>query len=279
MAAPSATTRPSGPWALLWLGGGAAAVWLPLLLADCFPSASIATAPSALVPPAAQPSVAALVQPQPRMASLASAPAPRVPRPSPRLDSRRGAASPIASLPALRVKTAKPKARATTKTQAKPQAVVATPKLAPATAHQHPLPGSLLLGGPLTLASLDEKPMVPAARIEHALQARSADRLAALPLHWRPTMAALIQGQNQVLSAEVVHLPAAHLQTAEEYPMAVQSDGVVETPVTPSVPSRQALQRWAEHQSPTPQGSVRPVLVVLEPLAAEPRPNGRSANQ
>jgi hypothetical protein len=170
------------------------------------------------------------------------------------------------------------KARATTKTQAKSQAVVAT-KLAPATAHQHHQPGSLLLGGPLTLASLDEKPMVPAARIEHALQARSADRLAALPLHWRPTMAALIQGQNQVLSAEVVHLPAAHLQTAEEYPMAVQSDGVVETPVTPSVPSRQALQRWAEHQSPTPQGSVRPVLVVLEPLAAEPRPNGRTADQ
>jgi hypothetical protein len=40
--------------------------------------------------------------------------------------------------------------------------------------------------------------------------------------------------------------------------------------VNPSPPSRQALERWAERQSPTPQGTVRPVVVVLEPLAAEP---------
>jgi hypothetical protein len=45
---------------------------------------------------------------------------------------------------------------------------------------------------------------------------------------------------------------------------------VAETSVNPSAPSRQALERWAERQSPTPQGTVRPVMVVLEPLAAEP---------
>jgi len=171
-----------------------------------------------------------------------------------------------------RVEIAKPKVFATA--AAPSVATAAAPSaVAPAPARQQPLPGSVLLGGPLTLASLHEKPMVPAARIEQALRARSADRLAAVPLHWRPSMESLIQGQQRVLPAEVVHLPAPHLQTPEAYPMAVQSDGVAETAVTPSAPSRQALARWAERQSPTPQGSVRPVIVVLEPLAAMAQPD------
>jgi hypothetical protein len=125
--------------------------------------------------------------------------------------------------------------------------------------------------------------MVPAARVEQALRATAADRLSAVPHHWRPTMEALIQtsatGKKEVLPAEVVHLPAPHLQTREEYPLAMKSDGVAETTVTPSAPSRQALERWAERQSPTPEGSVRPVMVVLEPLAAEPQPTGQSAEE
>jgi hypothetical protein len=120
--------------------------------------------------------------------------------------------------------------------------------------------------------------MVPAARIEQALRARSADRLAAVPLHWRATMEALIQGQQRVLPTEVFHLPVSHLMKAEDYPMVVKADGVAETPVILSELSRQALERWAERQSPTPQGSVRPVMVVLEPLAAEPLPSRRSAD-
>jgi hypothetical protein len=137
-------------------------------------------------------------------------------------------------------------------------------------ASQRPLPGSVLLGGPLTLASLQEKPMVPAARLEQTLRSRAEDRLQAVPLHWRPTMEALVQGRQHVLPAEVVRVPAPHLKEPEEYPMAVQADGVAETSVNPSAPSRQALERWAERQNPTPQGTVRPVMVVLEPLAAEP---------
>ena len=45
-------------------------------------------------------------------------------------------------------------------------------------------------------------------------QARSVDRLSAVPLHWRPTMEALIQGKNQVM------------QEPEEYPMAVQGESL-----------------------------------------------------
>jgi hypothetical protein len=151
---------------------------------------------------------------------------------------------------------------------AEPEAAAAA--FAPARSRSEPLPGSLLLGGPLTLASLHEKPMVPAARLEQTLRARSADRLSAVPHHWRPTMESLIQGKDEVMPAEVVRLPAPHLKEPEEYPMAVQADGVAETSVTPSAPSRQALERWAERQSPTPPGTVRPVMLVLEPLAAEP---------
>ena len=285
--APVSSSRTSRPWALLGLGGASAAVWIPLLMADSLPLASTATAPSALVVPAPGPSAASLPQPlvatrlAPAPAPLVARPAPLVVRPAPLvvarpapsrahprpwLASERRAASPMAPL-LPRHETAKPKLLAT---------AAATSADAPATGRQQPLPGSVLLGGPLTLASLHEKPMVPAARIEQALRARSADRLAAVPLHWRPSMEALIQGQQRVLPAEVVHLPAPHLQTPESYPMAVQSDGVAETAVTPSAPSRQALTRWAERQSPTPQGSVRPVIVVLEPMAAMAQPNGRS---
>jgi hypothetical protein len=135
------------------------------------------------------------------------------------------------------------------------------------------------LGGPLTLDSLQEKPMVPAARLEQVLGSRSGDRLSTLPRPWQAIMAALLQGNGQVLPLEVVRLPVPHLQAPEQYPMAVRDDGVARTPVTPSELSRQALARWAQRQRPTPKGSVRPVMVVLEPLAAEPGPNGRATDQ
>lgn len=275
MAPPSFSSQPSGPGALFWLWGGSAAVWIPLLLADSHPWASTATASSPLVAPAAGSTAAS---PAPRaLSSAASLPPPppqtlvarlrktQVPlaaRPSPRLESARARplASRIAPMPFQRVETAKSKAHATSTS-------------APAPSRQQPLPGSLLLGGPLSLASLHEKPMVPAARIEQVLRSSSADQLAAVPRHWRPTMAALIQGNNQILPAEVVRIPVPHLQRPEEYPMVVQSDGVAQTPVTPSELSLQALERWAERQSPTPQGSVRPVMVVLEPLAAKLQAN------
>ena len=272
MAPASSHGRRSGTLGLLWLGGATAAIWIPLLLADSLPWASPAMAPSSLAAPAVGPKPASRPQPDPLVASLAQAPAPLGPRPQTLLHSKRRAASTIAPLPPQRLETAKPEA-------------LATPALAPAAATaeaapagQPPLPGSLLLGGPLTLASLHEKSMVPAARIEQALRARSADRLSAVPLHWRATMEALIQGQERVLPTEVVHLPAPHLMKPEEYPIVVKADGVAETPVVLSELSRQALERWAERQSPTPQGSVRPVMVVLEPLAAEPRPSGRAAD-
>jgi len=266
MAAPSSPPRPCGPWALLWLGGIAAAAWVPLLLVDVLPwatpSAPVASTPAAsgtrpsgstaasLPPP--QPFMASLAEPHAHFGALGARPAPWVVRERP--------SAPLP--PQQQAWSAEPEILAA------PEAPAAA-AFTPGRSRNGPLPGSLLLGGPLTLASLHEKPMVPAARLEQTLRARSADRLSAVPLHWRPTMEALVQGKHQVMPAEVVRLPAPHLKEPEEYPMAVQADGVAETPVNPSPPSRQALERWAERQNPTPQGTVRPVVVVLEPLAAE----------
>jgi hypothetical protein len=268
MATPARPSKPARPWALLWLGGIAAASWIPLLLVDSLPWAS-PTAPSSAVvtmAPPAKPTLsgataASLPPPLPLLTSLAAAPPLGVP-PSP-WEIGEGPRSSLAPLPPQRQAWA-----AEPEVVAEPEAPAAA-AFPPGRGRREPLPGSLLLGGPLTLASLHEKPMVPAARLEQTLRARSTDRLSAVPLHWRPTMEALVQGKNNVMPAEVVRLPAPHLQKPEEYPLAVQPDGVAETPVNPSPPSRQALERWAERQSPTPQGTVRPVVVVLEPLAAE----------
>ena len=74
------------------------------------------------------------------------------------------------------------------------------------------------------------------------------------------------------MPADVVRLPAPHLRSPEEIPLAVRSDGA-DTTVEPASPrSKQALERWVERQaSPTP-GQVRPVVVVLEPIPSEAAP-------
>lgn len=131
------------------------------------------------------------------------------------------------------------------------------------------LPGSVLLGGPLSLNSLREKLMVPAARTEQAQREAAADRLKGLPLRWHRALRLLTLGSRQLLPAEVVRLPAPYLQQPEEIPLAMTGDGLAETTVRPSSPrSKLALERWAARQARVPDGQVRPVLVVLEPMTA-----------
>lgn len=132
-----------------------------------------------------------------------------------------------------------------------------------------PISGALLLGGPLGLESLQERAMVPAARLEQALRARSRDRLDTVPARWRPAMRALLHGPEEVLPAEVVRLPAPHLKTPEEYPLVVKADGMAETNVTPPPRSKEMMERWAQHLKASPAGSARPILVVLEPLEVQ----------
>jgi hypothetical protein len=249
---PSPTNRPAGPWSLLWLGAVASGLWLPLVVSESVPWPRQPH-------PNSKTLVAEPLGPPPSISFLARLPqTPPFPKPwinpptSPPLDgeARRHQALTMTNL--------NPERYASFQLQN---------LVEPASAQG--LSGALQLGGPLGLESLKEKAMVPAARLEQLLRARSADRLTAVPPHWRPAMRALLHGHEQVLPAEVVRLPAPHLNSAEEYPMALKPDGVAETIVTPSPRSREALERWAERQAPNPEGSVRPVMVVLEPLGPE----------
>ncbi len=130
------------------------------------------------------------------------------------------------------------------------------------------LSGSILLGGPLGLESRFEKAMVPAARIEKALRAASADPLHGLPRHWRAVMQELLQGKGVPLQAEVVRLPMPKFKQTEEFPLALTRRSTAEITVTLSSPAaHQAVARWVEHhQRSIPEGKVKPILLILEPL-------------
>lgn len=252
---PSSRSEPAAPWAILWLGVVATGTWIPLCLADRF-STTHQGQPTTMAiqkPPGSEPLIP--------LAPIASSPSegykplianlPPVPN---QLALDRHPSSPLQGPMALATIDSSP-----IETNPSPtggQASLATS-------------GSLLLGGPLSLESLQEKPMVPAARLEVALRARAGDQLEAVPAHWRPAMQALLHGEKRVLPAEVVRLPAPHLRAAEEYPMAVKPDGIAETTVTPSERSRETIERWAQRQTPNPEGSTRPVMVILEPLPPE----------
>ena len=247
----------AAPWALLWLGGIAAGVWLPLLLIDNL-------SPPLLSGSRLQPTIRP-VAPAKAQGSLPGAMVDFGPLAltGPGGGNAGSGATPAALLLGSRDETP----RLLSAIEAEPgqagRAISFSDEAATAS-------GSLLLGGSLGLESLSEKAMVPAARTEQALRASAADRLQALPLHWRADMLVLLKGgPEHVLPAEVVHLPAPHLSQPEEIPLAVKRGGLADTTVQPSsIQSKQALERWAERQAPIPRGSVRPVVVVLEPIAA-----------
>ena len=238
---------PAAPWALLWLGTIAAAAWVPLLLADPHPRAALRTPTSAPLLPTPLTSGA-----HPLLAAVPVTAGDR-------LESRGAPANPPGN------ELLEPQAWITPHADARP----ADPPRDPGALLPQPIGGALLLGGPLGLESLNEKPMVPAARLEQALRARSPNRLDAVPPLWRPAMQALLQGPDRVLPAEVVRVPAPHLQTPEEYPLVMKADGIAETTVTPPRRSKETLERWARNATLPPSGSAKPLLLVLEPLPPE----------
>jgi hypothetical protein len=249
----------AAPWALLWLGGIAAGVWLPLLLIDHLSPPLLS---GSRLRPTIQPVAPAKAQ------GKGSLPGAMVDFGPLALAGAVGGKPGTGPTPAsLLLGSRDETPRLLSAIAAEPgqadRAISFSDETAPAS-------GSLLLGGTLGLESLSEKAMVPAARTEQARRASAADRLQALPLHWRADMLVLLKGgPEHVLPAEVVHLPAPHLSQPEEIPLAVKRGGLADTTVQPSsIQSKQALERWAERQAPIPRGSVRPVVVVLEPIAA-----------
>lgn len=254
---PPPSHAPAAPWALLWLAAFAGTTWAPLLLAEKLPHRGM--------PPNAPPVVAA---PIPEHPPARRAPIPGVSKTWIGSMPPEGRRIPTESLPWQGVDALRqPKAwAAVTPANAAAERMASPAHPSPST----PISGALLLGGPLGLESLQERAMVPAARLEQALRARSPDRLDGVPPHWRPAMRALLHGPEQVLPAEVVRLPAPHLKTPEEYPLVVKADGLAETTVTPPPRSKETMERWAQHLTASPAGSARPILVVLEPLDPDP---------
>lgn len=136
-----------------------------------------------------------------------------------------------------------------------------------------PLRGAAALGGDLTLADLNAKPVPVAVRAERLHWSRSKDPLTPLPRHWREEMRSAMQAEAKRIEAQVVRLPAPHLDKPEEVPLAINSKGDAWSLVQPaSPPSRALVEQWASRQSPPPEGSGRAVVVTLEPIEPAPAP-------
>lgn len=131
------------------------------------------------------------------------------------------------------------------------------------------LSGADGLGGPLTLASLNEPAMPIAARAEQLRWQRSNDALAAIPLHWRDPLRKELGNRVQVSQAATVRLPVRDLAERQEVPVIITDQGVAEGLVTPKNPrTREAVETWAARQQPAQPGTVQVMVVAAEPVEA-----------
>jgi hypothetical protein len=121
--------------------------------------------------------------------------------------------------------------------------------------------------GNLDLSDLDEKPMIAAARLERARQISSPDPLSVVPKALKPAFLATIAAGDRVIPAEIVRLPAPHLQASEPIPLVLRPGGRVQGPSAwSSAATRLLVDGWLARQPAVVNGSVRPVVLKLEPL-------------
>ncbi len=135
-----------------------------------------------------------------------------------------------------------------------------------------------LLGGPITLADLNEETTIPAlALAEQGRQALSGDPFAALPEGWRePMRRALLAlpapdgSTPRIENARHVHVPSRRIATATEVPLALQSDGSIDILSRPKEPAVVVeIRNWSAAQRPPAAGSVSPAVVHLHPVVEE----------
>jgi hypothetical protein len=125
------------------------------------------------------------------------------------------------------------------------------------------------LGGPITLANLDEPAVPIAARAEQLQWARSKDALAALPLHWRDPLRKELGDRVQVSQASTVRLPVRDLPERQELPVIITDQGLAEGLVKPRNPrALEAVEKWAARQRPAQPGTVQVIVVAAEPVEA-----------
>ena len=132
------------------------------------------------------------------------------------------------------------------------------------------LQGADGLGGPITLATINEPQMPIAARAERLAQQRSGDPLAALPLHWREPLRRELGPRKSVTDVATVRLPVPAIKDRQEVPVIVKDTGQAEGLVLPRDPRiAAAVESWAKRQRAPKPGSVQVVVVAAEPLDVE----------
>ncbi|MCT0198956.1 hypothetical protein KQ313_04585 [Synechococcus sp. CS-1325] len=129
------------------------------------------------------------------------------------------------------------------------------------------LRGAAGLGGEINLDNVNEKVMPVAAMAERQHWQNSGDPLSPLPRHWRDELRREVGKGSKLVQASVVRIPAPHLKTSEEIPLAIRANGQAASLVSPpSARSQQVVEAWASRQSPVKEGEVRAVVVTLEPI-------------
>jgi hypothetical protein len=171
----------------------------------------------------------------------------------------------VAAQPALPPLVAAAPARASTSAPLLDQPPMPSPAAAAL------LSGADALGGEITLASLGEPRMLPAARAERLQWQRSGNPLAPLPLHWQQRLQRELAGGAPIQRAEMVRVPVSPLQQREEVAVVIDDSGSAQSLNMPTQePVREAVEAWASRQSPAEAGQVRAVVIAAEPLPAAP---------
>jgi hypothetical protein len=129
------------------------------------------------------------------------------------------------------------------------------------------LSGADALGGEITLASLNEPRMLPAARAQQLRWQRSGNPLAPLPLHWQERLKQELAGGPPIQRAQLVRVPVQQLQEPEEVAVLIDAAGGAEALNLPRQPQvRAAVEAWARRQQPAQEGQRQAVVIAAEPL-------------
>lgn len=109
--------------------------------------------------------------------------------------------------------------------------------------------------------------MITAARLERASQIAAPDPLSVVPKALKSSFLATITEGERVIPAEIVRLPAPHLPTGEQIPVLLRPGGRAQGPSAwSSAATRMLVEGWLARQPAVVNGSVRPVVLKLEPL-------------
>lgn len=255
------------PWPALWLIGASAGLALPLVV-QRLPETSVASLTQALgrinrtnSPGASSP--LGIRQASPPSLLSATAPSP--------ISRRR----PAAVDPLLAVFSALPSPFDRDADLHRSPLLPADPLAAPeqrsgAAARATAGSSESVLGPTLTLADRISGSLETFQQMARGGRPIEADTTDPLPERWGEHLRALIKNTPLVLPVQVIRVRSADVQTSRTIPMALWPDGSATTNVSnPGEVGQRLAEDWVRQQPGLTEGSVRPVLMVLEPENTE----------